>query len=422
MNKLGIFIKDTFLKITKSISFISMLLSPLVLIAVIVGIGYFAGSTLADTADVDVAVISEDSTMMQLVEESDESINVVDSITTEEAAREELADEAIDGYLIANWEGDSLEATVTHSSDLDNHLPLIEQALSSRQIMLRAQELGINPEQIQSLNEPVNVENHIVSIDDGEIVEEDGIANAIEVGSAYFINIVIMMFIMFYAATVIEEVASEKGTRMMEVILSSTTATTHFFGKIIGVFLVMVVHILFYVILGVGAFMYFKDHEFVTSLVGDLDVGSIIADFLEFSSVFLVVGVVMFMFIAAFLGSLITKTEDINRAATPLSLIVVLGFYIGLFAMAQPENIVVVVSSFIPLLTPFVMPFRIATNTVSNFHVWLSIGGSVIFTVVLAYVSLIFYRANVLIYSDTNFVNTLKQSWALVRSENKASL
>jgi ABC-2 type transport system permease protein len=422
MNKLGIFIKDTFLKITKSVSFISMLLSPLVIIAVIVGIGYFAGSTLADTADVDVAIISDDSTIMQIVEESDESINVVDSITTEEAAREELADEAIDGYLVANWEGDSLEATVTHGSDLDNHLPLMEQALSSRQTMLRAQELGINPEQIQSLNEPVNVENHIVSIDDGEIVEEDGIANAIEVGSAYFINIVIMMFIMFYAATVIEEVASEKGTRMMEVILSSTTATTHFFGKIIGVFLVMVVHILFYVILGVGAFMYFKDHEFVTSLVGDLDVGSIIADFLEFSSVFLIVGVVMFMFIAAFLGSLITKTEDINRAATPLSLIVVLGFYIGLFAMAQPENIVVVVSSFIPLLTPFVMPFRIATNTVSNFHVWLSIGGSVLFTIVLAYVSLIFYRANVLIYSDTNFVNTLKQSWALVRSENKASL
>ena len=422
MNKLGIFIKDTFLKITKSVSFISMLLSPLVIIAVIIGIGYFAGSTLADAADVDVAVISEDSTIMQTVEESDESINVVDSITTEEAAREELADEAIDGYLVANWEGDNLEATVTHSSDLDNHLPSIEQALSSRQIMLRAQELGINPEQVQSLNEPVNVENYIVSIDDGEIVEEDGIVKAIEVGSAYFINIVIMMFIMFYPATVIEEVASEKGTRMMEVILSSTTATTHFFGKIIGVFLVMVVHILFYVILGVSAFMYFKDHEFVTSLVGDLDVGSVIANFLEFSFVFLIVGVVMFMFIAAFLGSLITKTEDINRAATPLSLIVVLGFYIGLFAMTQAENVVVVVSSFIPLLTPFVMPFRIATNTVSNFHVWLSIGGSVLFTIFLAYVSLIFYRANVLIYSDTNFINTLKQSWALVRSENKASL
>ena len=126
----------------------------------------------------------------------------------------------------------------------------------------------------------------------------------------------------------------------------------------------------------------------------------------------------MYMFIAAFLGSLITKTEDINKAATPLSLIVMLGFYIGLFAMAQPENTVVVITSFVPLLTPFVMPFRIATDTVSGLHVWLALGGSALFTVLLAYISLIFYRANVLIYSDTNFINTLKQSWTLVRSEN----
>jgi len=131
--------------------------------------------------------------------------------------------------------------------------------------------------------------------------------------------------------------------------------------------------------------------------------------------------VIMFMFIAAFLGSLITKTEDINRAQSPLILIVMLGFYLGFFSMVQPENIIVVVSSFIPLLTPFVMPFRIATNTASSLHVWLSIGGTVLFTVALAYVSLIFYRANVLIYSDTSFFQTLKQSWTLIRSENKAS-
>ena len=130
----------------------------------------------------------------------------------------------------------------------------------------------------------------------------------------------------------------------------------------------------------------------------------------------------MYMFIAAFLGSLITKAEDVNRAATPLTLVVLLGFYIGFFAMAVPENPVVVVSSFIPLLTPFVMPFRIATNTVSNLHVWLSVGGSVLFTVLLAYVSLIFYRANVLIYSDTNVWNTIKQSWTLIRSENKSTI
>ena len=422
MNKMKIFIKDTFLKIVTSFSFISMLLTPLILIAVVVAIAYFAGNSFEGMSEVDVAVISDNPELVTMIKQSEESITVVDNITTEEAAQEELTAENIDGYLIIETTDNTINATMTQTGDLDNHRPIIEQVLTSAQVINRAQEIGVSPEEIQSLNEPVIVDNHVVSIEDNEMVEEDGLAGLIELGSAYFINILIMMLIMFYASTVIEEVAGEKGTRMMEVILSSTTATTHFFGKIIGVFLVMIVHILFYLVLGTAAFMYFRNHELVTTLLGNLDIGTIIVEFLKFSSVFLIVGVLMYMFIAAFLGSLITKTEDINRAATPLVFIVLIGFYIGLFAMAQPENMLVVVASFIPLLTPFVMPFRMAANSVSNLQVWLAMGGSVIFTVVLAYISMIFYRANVLIYSDTNFINTLKQSWALVRSENKASL
>lgn len=417
MNKLTVFIKDTFTKIVKSISFLSMLLTPLIVIAIIIGIGYFAERTFSGLSEVNIAVVSEDQSIGAILEQTDESIQVADNIQTEEAALEALTAEEIDGYLIADWEGSQLTASITHNRNMDTHLQLIEQSLTGAQVMRRSQELDVSPEELQSLNEPVQLNANIVSVDDGEIVEEDGLVNIIAIGSAYFINIVIMMFIMFYASTVIEEVAGEKGTRMMEVILSSTTATTHFFGKLIGVFLVMLVHILFYIVIGTGAFMYFRDHEIITSVLGDIDIGAVIVDFLQFSWMFLLVGVLMYMFIAAFFGSLITKTEDINRAATPLSLVVVLGFYIGLFAMAQPENIVVVVSSFIPFLTPFVMPFRIATNTVSTLHVWLSIGGSVLFTVLVAFVSLVFYRANVLIYSDTNMLKTIKQSWALIRSE-----
>ena len=417
MNKLGVFIKDTFWKNVKSVSFITMLLSPIILIVIIAGIGYFVAQSESDIPEVELAVISKDSSVVPMLEESDGNLTVKQEITTEEEAQAALEQDQISGYLMVDVDGNQLKGSLVHE-DLNNHIPIIEQVLTNAQILLRANELNLTPEQLESLNEPAVLDTQVVSIDDGEIVEEDDLEQGIQIGSAYVINIVILMFIMFYASTVIEEVAGEKGTRMMEVILSSTTATTHFFGKLIGVFLVMLVHILFYIIVGTAAFMYFRNHELVVSLIGDLDIGAILVQFLEFSSIFLIIGVIMFMFIAAFLGSLITKTEDINKAATPLSLIVVLGFYIGLFAMAQPENIVVVISSFVPLMTPFVMPFRIATDTVSSLHVWLSLGGAALFTGLLAYISLIFYRANVLIYSDTNFINTLKQSWALVRSEN----
>ena len=417
MNKIGVFIKDTFIKNVTSFGFITMLLSPLILIGIIGVIIYFAANSDSTTQDVNLAVISVDPSIAQMLEQSDETLSIVSDIETEEEAREELENQEIDGYLVVDWEENQLNASITHDG-LGDQLPMIEQVLTSTQTLMRASELNLTPEQLQSLNQPVVLETQSVSIDEGELVDEDGLEQGIQIGSAYVINIVVLMFIMFYASTVIEEVAGEKGTRMMEVILSSTTATTHFFGKIIGVFLVMLLHVSVYAVAGFSAFQYFKDHEFIQPFIEGIDIGAILVEFLEFSSVFLVIGVVMYMFIAAFLGSLITKTEDINKAATPLSLIVMLGFYIGLFAMAQPESTIVVISSFVPLLTPFVMPFRIATNTVSNLHVWLSLGGSALFTVLLAYISLIFYRANVLIYSDTNFINTIKQSWTLVRSEN----
>lgn len=417
MNKIGVFIKDTFIKNVTSFGFITMLLSPLILIGIIGVIIYFAANSDSTTQDVNLAVISVDPSIAQMLEQSDETLSIVSDIETEEEAREELENQEIDGYLVVDWEENQLNASITHDG-LGDQLPMIEQVLTSTQTLMRASELNLTPEQLQSLNQPVVLETQLVSIDEGELVDEDGLEQGIQIGSAYVINIVVLMFIMFYASTVIEEVAGEKGTRMMEVILSSTTATTHFFGKIIGVFLVMLLHVSVYAVAGFAAFQYFKGHELVQPFIEGIDIGAILVEFLEFSSVFLVIGVVMYMFIAAFLGSLITKTEDINKAATPLSLIVMLGFYIGLFAMAQPESTIVVISSFVPLLTPFVMPFRIATNTVSNLHVWLSLGGSALFTVLLAYISLIFYRANVLIYSDTNFINTIKQSWTLVRSEN----
>ena len=342
MNKIGVFIKDTFIKNVTSFGFITMLLSPLILIGIIGVIIYFAANSDSTTQDVNLAVISVDPSIAQMLEQSDETLSIVSDIETEEEAREELENQEIDGYLIVDWEENQLNASITHDG-LGDQLPMIEQVLTSTQTLMRASELNLTPEQLQSLNQPVVLETQSVSIDEGELVDEDGLEQGIQIGSAYVINIVVLMFIMFYASTVIEEVAGEKGTRMMDVILSSTTATTHFFGKIIGVFLVMLLHVSVYAVAGFAAFQYFKGHELVQPFIEGIDIGAILVEFLEFSSVFLVIGVVMYMFIAAFLGSLITKTEDINKAATPLSLLTMLGFYIGLFAMSSPESSIVII-------------------------------------------------------------------------------
>src|SRR5699024_9616956 len=109
MNKLGVFIKDTFWKNVKSVSFITMLLSPIILIAIIAGIGYFIAQNESEIPKVELAVISEDPTIPQMLLESDETLTIAEDITTEEEARTALSQDEISGYLVVNVEDNRLK-------------------------------------------------------------------------------------------------------------------------------------------------------------------------------------------------------------------------------------------------------------------------------------------------------------------------
>ena len=63
---------------------------------------------------------------------------------------------------------------------------------------------------------------------------------------SYVATIVLFIIILTYAQIIAQEIASEKGTRIMEVILSSTTAQKHFYGKLTGVLLVALTQMALY--------------------------------------------------------------------------------------------------------------------------------------------------------------------------------
>lgn len=206
----------------------------------------------------------------------------------------------------------------------------------------------------------------------------------------------------------------------MEIILSSASATNHFFGKLTGVMLVLLTQVGIYALVGGAAYLYFRDSDFVQSIIGGIDLLSIFRELMGFTLIFFIVGVLMYVVLAAFFGSLATKMEDVNKAVTPIIFLALTGFYVGIFAFSAPDNLFVAVFSYIPLFTPFVMPFRIAADTVTTLGVWLSIAGTVIFAVLISVISLAFYRSNVLIYSDTNLLGTIKRSWNIMKSNRKA--
>src|SRR5699024_6694737 len=128
LNKLSVFIQDTFGKNVKCVSCITMLLCAIILIAIIAGIGYFVAQSEYEMPDVELAVISEEPSVVPTLEESDENLTVVQNSTTEEEARTALEQDEISGYLVVNVEDNRLQGMLTHDG-LDNYIPIIEQVL-----------------------------------------------------------------------------------------------------------------------------------------------------------------------------------------------------------------------------------------------------------------------------------------------------
>lgn len=419
MNKFWVITKEVYKKTVKSFGFLAVVLSPILMIAVIVGIGWFISRDT--TEDQPIAVVSEEAFVQETFAQEGLPFEVDESIGTVEEAEEALVEEEISGYLEVSLEENTIQAEMVHEGSLNEYEPVFNEVLTNLQTMMLAQELGISGEDIAALSEPVLIEEELVSIEDGAIAEdEEGMDTFLAQGSAYIVCIAIFMFIMTYASIIAEEVANEKGTRIMEIILSSATATQHFFGKLAGVMLIMLTQIVLYVVVGGIAYFFLRDQDFVQDMLLGIDLTEMLQGLMGYSLIFFIVGVLMYVVLAAFFGSLTTKVEDVSKSVQPLVYVSLVGFYIGMFALSAPDNIVSVVGSYIPIFTPFVMPFRIAAQSVGDLGIWLSVAGTIVTAALITIFSLAFYRSNVLVYSDTNIFGTMKRSWSVMQSNRKA--
>lgn len=419
MNKFWVIVEEVYKKNVKSLGFMVMVLAPIVIIAIISAVIYFIATSEAEMPEI--AVLTDDQEVQEVFRSQEETFSVDTVVTTQGEAEEALEAEEIDGFLTVTEENGILagEYFETNSSEsLD--LALLAGLLTSVQQGRIAAELELENEQVAQLMTPVEVDQISVSFDEDSIItDQNGTGNSIRTWSAYAVVIAIFMFIITYSSTIAEEIASEKGTRIMEVILSSVSSSVHFFGKLLGILLVCLTQIVIYAVIGVIGYQFARSTEFVQNLLQGVDVFSILQGLIGFTLIYFVLGIILFSGIAAFLGSLVSKAEDVNKVVSPLIFLSLIGFYAGLFAFASPNHLIVRIASYVPLFTPFVMPFRVASETVTLSGNMTAIAVMVIFTLACTYLSLIMYRSNVLVYSDEGMFKTIKASLSIMQNEKK---
>ena len=299
--------------------------------------------------------------------------------------------------------------TGTKSLGTDN-LQGIQTSLSQIQLGLVSANLGLSQEEVVKLVSPATFSEKQVEVKDGKLAESQN--NRMVMLLVGMVVVFMMYFIVIlYSSITAQEVASEKGTRIMEIILSSTTASKHFYGKITGIFFVILTQVGIYLVTGLAGFYFVKDMPVVQSFFEEVPANELLKGILGYNLLYLLFGVLIYTILAAFLGSLVSKSEDSAKAVAPVTYLTMIGF-IGSFAvgMSNPQSIIIKVMSYIPFLSSFGMPIRIANNDVSNTGVLISLGILLMSIILLLKLAAKAYKSTVLIYSDKSMFNVFKDA------------
>lgn len=215
---------------------------------------------------------------------------------------------------------------------------------------------------------------------------------------SYAILFILYVLILLYGTNVSTSVAREKDSRTMELLITSTKPGTLILGKVLAAGLMGILQVSILVgtiVLGV----YLNKMNYppaVLSLIG----GNMGLDVLLVYVMFSASGYMLYLFIYAALGSLVSKVEDVSKAVAPITYIFIAAYLIASISMQMPNSSLAVVSSYIPFVSMFTMPIRFMLTTVS----WISVISSLVImfvsTILLAALSIYIYRFGSLNYGN----------------------
>ena len=366
MRNMWVVIKETYLRHVKSWSFFFMVVSPFLFIGLSVGIGYLQGSSLAQSGKV--AVVSSVSAVIEDLK-STNGLNF--DYKDEASAQEAIKDEKLKGYLTIDQEDSVLKAVYHGETYLENGIKLaVTSKLNELQSQLNRSAANLSKEQEKRLEQAVDFTEKIdESKENKKMVQTIAAA-----GLGFFLY----MLLLTYASVTAQEVASEKGTKIMEVIFSSIRASHYFYARMIALFLVILTHIGVYVVGGLAALLLFKDLPFlaqsgILNYLGDA--------FSLNTLLFILISLFMYVVLAAFLGSMVSRPEDAGKALSPLMILIMAGFFGVSLLGSAGDSLVLKIGSYIPFISTFFMPFRAINGYANELEAWISLTITVIFAV-----------------------------------------
>ncbi len=241
MREFMIIFKQAFVTKAKTKSFI---ITTAIMIAAI-----FLFANMDKIIDSVKSVTGGDNESAQVLQVIDESGILVDRLTaqfeangsdmtvekaseSEQALTDQVKEGEIDSFLTLTLdETNTIQANYTSMSSMEFTLPMmIQDALQSIQTEMKAEELSLSGEQVQTLFAPIQFEQQSVS---ASAKTEEELSQAR--GLVYVLMFLIYFAVIMYASMIATEVATEKSSRVMEILISSVSPVKHMFAKVLGI-------------------------------------------------------------------------------------------------------------------------------------------------------------------------------------------
>ncbi len=312
---------------------------------------------------------------------------------------------------------------------------MIENRINDAVEAYRIEQSGIaNLEEIMAgVKSDVKLRSYTIDETGKETISESGIYMAISM----LLGIAIYMFIALFSGMVMSSVIEEKSSRVVEVLVSSVKAVELMFGKIIGVALVALTQFLLWILLtgmllGVAMGIMGKDKimgmmdtpapvptEMVEGMtvpatpeMGDMDVimstlGNInLAEIGIAFLFFFIFGYLLYASLFAAIGSGVENEGDSSQLQLPVTIPLMLGFFVAIYAFKAPDSSLVFWFSMIPFTSPIVMLARIPFG-VATWELVLSIVLLVGTFIACAWASAKIYKVGILMYGKKSTFNDL---------------
>ena len=456
--KLGIIIEREYLNKVKKKSFLLTTFGVPILFAAMYAVMIFIMlRTEGDSKRI--AVIDNSGIVMEKLENTKQLTFIQLSETDPDAVKNNLSEYDADILLYIS-PLDSAAKTVTATTYADKPMGMETAEVIENRINDAVEDYRIASYGIEGLDQILADVHSNVRLT-SYTVDEEG-KETISQSEVYMIISMVLamglyMFIAIFSGMVMSSVIEEKSSRVVEVLVSSVKSTELMFGKIIGVALVALTQFLLWIVLTgliIGILGGIVGMDKVTGTLSKSQVETTMPGMtsmndaaenalslenlqaltdttavaegptgmqavlgtlssLNFTQIivcfflFFIFGYLLYASLFAAIGSAVENEADTQQLQIPVTIPLLIGFFVAFYAFRSPESSLVWWFSMIPFTSPIVMLARIPFG-VPTWELVLSIGILILTFFACAWASAKIYKVGILMYGKKS---TFKDLW-----------